>query len=364
MRKPHRIASLSLALSACVASLAAGCGPAGGVVVIVESDVTAPAQWNGVYEIRNNITISAALTLAPCAEVRAAPDVTISVPDRGPIRAVGTAACPVRFLSAKPVPAAGDWGRIDIYQSASNDSVLQYVEVRHANAGLYGALWLEDRATVGLDNARFVQINGRGIYADGASRFATFNAVSFEATGSELATVNPIALASMSRVTATGIADARVTLGGQEVQAAATWRNLGVALEVPTMTIRGGAVEIEAGSTVQFAPDAVLSVREGGSLRALGTASSPITFRSAKPTPAAGDWRRVHFYGTSANSNLLRNVNVLHGGDTTYGVLWVETGATLALESTTVSMASSCALTADGTVMETGSTLARCGSGS
>jgi hypothetical protein len=125
------------------------------------------------------------------------------------------------------------------------------------------------------------------------------------------------------------------------------------------MAITGGPVEVEAGSVLRMAPDAVLAVRDRGALRALGTVDRPITIESAKPAPAAGDWRRIEFYGTSTSANLLRHTHVRHAGDSTYGALWVEAGASLAVESATVTMTSSCALGGEGAVTG-GAALTRC----
>jgi hypothetical protein len=338
-----------------------GCGPGVRPVVIIEaSEINTATSWDGTYEIRNSVNITGALTLAPCTELRLAPSVTLSVRDGGSIRALGTAACPVRIVSAKPVQAAGDWERIDIYQSASNNSLFQHTEIRHGNGGQYGALWVESRAAVGLSNVRFAQISATALMAAEAGRFSAFESVSFDAVGSEVAKVGPVGLSSMTRVTVTNTMNPRVVLDGTRSEAASSWRNLGVPLEVPTMEVRGSAVEIEAGSVLRFKPDAVLSVRDGGSLRAMGTMASPITFESAKDAPAPGDWRRVEFYGTSGAGNLLRNVAIRHAGDTTYGVLWIETGATLAVESVTLSMNSSCDARVEGTLNETGGALMRC----
>lgn len=347
------------AISPAFAATACG-GPASPVVIVVDTPVTVATTWNGRYDIRTSIDINAPLEIAPCSVITIAPGAVISVRNGGSIRALGTAACPIRIQSAKPAPAAGDWERIDIYSTASSNSLFQHTEILHGNASIYGVVWVEDRASVGLDNVRIAQCTGTGVQLAGTARLSTFSNVSFEAIGPEVMKVGPVALASMGRLSATGIPNARVVLDGTTSAAAATWRSLGVPLEVPSMAIESGVIEIEAGSIVRFAPDAVISVRNGGALRALGTAASPIVFESAKPAQAAGDWRRIEFYQTSSSTNLLRNTTVRHGGDALYGVLWVEMGATLALESVTMNMNSSCDVGGEGTVNNTGSTITRC----
>lgn len=351
---------LALTVTAAIPVFSAGCGGAGPVVIVVETPVTVATTWNGRYDIRTSIDITAPLEIAPCSVITIAPGATLSVRDGGSIRALGTAACPIRFQSAKPVPAAGDWSRIDIYSSASSNSLFQHTEILHGDASIYGVVWVEDRASVGLDNVRIAQSSGTGVRLVNTARLSTFSNVRFEAIGPEVMKVGPVALASMGPLSATGIPNARVVLDGTNSAAAATWRALGVPLEVPSMAITSGAIEIEAGSVVRFAPEAVIAVRDGGALRSLGTAASPVVFESAKPAQAAGDWRRIEFYQSSSSTNLLRNTTVRHGGDPMYGVLWVEMGATLALESVTMNMNSSCDVGGEGTVNNTGSTVARC----
>ncbi|MDP3277199.1 MAG: hypothetical protein Q8Q09_18565 [Deltaproteobacteria bacterium] len=338
-----------------------GCGGSSAVtIVITESELSGTVMWNGTYEIRNSLTIRGPLTLAPCTRVRVAADVTISVRDRGSIRALGTAACPVQFESANPTPSAGDWGRIDIYSSASNDTLFQHTRISHGNGGTYGVVWVEDRATVGMDNVRFVQSRNRSIQVEAEGRVSTFANVSFESVDGELMKVPPVVIASLSPVTTVTTTNPRIVLDGSTMTGAAMWRNLGVSLEIPTTAIEAGAVEIAAGSVLRMLPEAVITVRNRGALRMLGTATQPVVIESAKATQAPGDWRRIDFTSTSESTNLLRNTTVRHGGDSTYGVLWVDTGATLALESTTLSMNSSCDVGGEGTVNMTTSMFMRC----
>ena len=91
-----------------------------------------------------------------------------------------------------------------------------------------------------------------------------------------------------------------------------------------------------------------------------GTAEKPVIIESAKTSPAAGDWRRFDLYATSTGTNLLRHTTVRHAGDSLYGVMWLEQGATLTLENATFTSNASCDLGGDSNPTATSSTFTRC----
>jgi len=69
----------------------------------------------------------------------------------------------------------------------------------------------------------------------------------------------------------------------------------------------GGVLTIEAGVTIRFTSDTILSVGEEGTGKLLvnGTTGDPVTFTSAFDTPGPGDWYGVVFNaGTVAGSKI------------------------------------------------------------
>ncbi len=337
----------------------AGCAPDAAFTVFEGTELTGNVTWSGTVEVRNSFDVRGTLTLARCTKVLLPSGGVVSVRGNGALKAEGTADCPVVMQSVKASPAAGDWSRIDIYADASNDSRLTHTRILHGDGTSYGVLWVDSRASVGLDDVTFEGSKATSVRLEREARLNSFSNVKFVKTNRALVSADADLVGSLTPMTATETPEARVLVTG-DVTRAATWKNLGVPVELPSMAVRGGALEVEAGSVLKAGPEAVISVSEGGGLRLLGTASAPVTLESAKSSPAAGDWRRIDLYASSLANNLLRHVTVRHGGDSSYGVLWLETGATVALESTSFSSNSSCEVGVDGTVNDTGSTFVRC----
>lgn len=81
--------------------------------------------------------------------------------------------------------------------------------------------------------------------------------------------------------------------------------------------IRGDAtLTIEAGVTIKMADGAGMNVgiNGNGSVIAKGTASEPIVITSANPTPAAGAWEGVLFWGDGPVPSALEHVHIKYAG--------------------------------------------------
>jgi|APLak6261678615_1056124.scaffolds.fasta_scaffold02466_2 hypothetical protein len=345
-------------VAAVVGLMVSACG--GGYQVFDGDTVSGTVTWSGITELRRSVTINGTLTLAPCAQVLMPGGANLLITDRGALRAVGTADCPVVIQSVKSAPAAGDWGRIDITATASNDTLFKHAEVRHGSGVNYGVVWVDSGASVGFEQVKFSKSANTSIQFEEGARASAFTGVTFDDCAGELVRAPPAVVAQLSPVVATNTTNPRVVLSGADSKAAATWKNLGVPLEVPSMNIISGVIEVEAGTTLKLAPQAVVAVRDGGGFRALGTAEKPVIIESAKTSPAAGDWRRFDLYATSTGTNLLRHTTVRHAGDSLYGVMWLEQGATLTLENATFTSNASCDLGGDSNPTATSSTFTRC----
>lgn len=337
-----------------------GCPEAGGGLTIFEGgELKGTVTWSGTVEVRSSFTLSGALTIAKCTTVLLPPDGQITVADNGALKAEGTADCPVTLKSVKSSPAAGDWNRIEIQRTASNDSKLTHTRVLHGNGELYGVIWVDDGASLGLDAVTFERSKDVSLQLEEGARLTTFRDVRFVDSGEQLVRTAASLVSALTPITTSGVARPRVVVRG-DLAAAASWRNLGVALQLPSMAFRGGALEVEAGAVLQLEPGAVITVAEGGALRLLGTAAAPVALESSKSSPAPGDWQRIDVLATAQANNLFRHVTVRHGGDAFYGVLWLDDAATFTLENSTFSQNSSCDISAGGTLNDSGSTFVRC----
>ena len=81
------------------------------------------------------------------------------------------------------------------------------------------------------------------------------------------------------------------------------------------LAVERGTLTIEPGVSLAFVGDVGLVTRRDGAIDAQGTADRPITFTSASPSPAPGDWRGLWLGSTEMPlSNRLDHVVVEFGG--------------------------------------------------
>ena len=116
---------------------------------------------------------------------------------------------------------------------------------------------------------------------------------------------------------------------------APVWQDFGAPFYVTTRTFVRGELTIAAGAEVEFAQDASLIVAAEGSLRAEGTAGSPIVFRGGEDLP--GYWKGIEI-GTVSAGNVLSNVlfrnagsEAWFGGPNSTGTLHVSSTGLVAL---------------------------------
>jgi len=110
----------------------------------------------------------------------------------------------------------------------------------------------------------------------------------------------------------------------------------GIVLITGTANLPAGAkLKVAPGTVVEFGPGALLQI--DGTLSAVGKAYAPIVFTSASSFPHPGDWQALRIENSSASGSVLNHVEMFYGGyDTNYnvpGMLFVRTGANIAIEN-------------------------------
>ncbi|HRW23041.1 MAG TPA: hypothetical protein P5298_01360 [Spirochaetia bacterium] len=105
-------------------------------VTLDSGTVTATRSW-GVLSVPLYIDagfrVEAILTIAAGTTLSMGPDTWIDVESSGSLRAVGTEAAPISFVSSKSTPAAGDWYGVTVDGNGSN---LTWCTVSHAGTGV------------------------------------------------------------------------------------------------------------------------------------------------------------------------------------------------------------------------------------
>lgn len=82
------------------------------------------------------------------------------------------------------------------------------------------------------------------------------------------------------------------------------------------VTVRGGRLSIEAGTTLEFAAGAGLRVEEGGSLYARGDDDDPIVLTGADDE--AGAWYGVLIDGSTSRDNVVEQTTIESGGESVW----------------------------------------------
>ncbi|MBA2662727.1 MAG: hypothetical protein H0U74_10560 [Bradymonadaceae bacterium] len=330
-----------------VSGLALGlvaCGPGDDALQPSEfaGTISQPTTWSGTVTLTGSVYVESTLTLEPCTTLLVRPNAAIDVQNNGSIRSMGTADCPVMIRSSNNVPAKGDWERIHIYSTSSNDTLLRHTHLHHANGSSYGGLWVDANASVELRNATFGDITGDAIVFEKGANVRGFSDVHVHKVEGFALRVGANQAGKIDSISGEQLGKPAVHVTGDTVTVAATWKDLELPFHVDAFYL-DARLELAAGSRMLIAPNVIIRIQNGGSFRALGTAEAPIIIESSKSAPAAGDWGQFEFYSSSANDNLFRHTTVRHGGaGGTYGALWLESGARLSLENSTFALNHTC----------------------
>lgn len=100
------------------------------------------------------------------------------------------------------------------------------------------------------------------------------------------------------------------------ISSSETWTTYGspYIIEGNVTIASGRTLQINPGVQVKFAKGKNITITCSGTLSAVGTASSGITFTSNAGSPAAGDWRGIIFSGSGSNGSSLSYCTLSYGG--------------------------------------------------
>lgn len=305
-------------------------------VLVNGGAVTNAAKWKNIgvpYFIKQNLSIKAAVEIEAGNTMIMGNGVKISVSDSGSIKAAGTKESPIIFTSSKSSKSAGDWRLIEIYNTASSDNSFEYTTLEFGGDGDYGLLWIDENVNVSINNSVFKDSSSYGIYFENGAVLKSFSQNNL----SNIA-LNPISIEAndvikLDKFTTANNPKNTVLIRGGSTDKAGTWKNIGIPYENKNNVYFKSDIEVEAGTVFLMAPNTKFTISDSGSLRLKGTQNENITIKSAKSSPAAGDWYEIDIYGTANNNNIWDYVNVSHGGGNDYGQVWVDDGASLTLNN-------------------------------
>jgi len=290
--------------------------------------ITQPETWTAAaspHVVPFDVEIGATVTLEACAVVLIAAGATVTVQAGGSLVAQGTAQQPVAIMARDSAPFASiralDGGTLSLtyttvagggdplngvpdYAGALDiraDQTLPPAEILHADH-----LVVQDSASQGIY-----------LHESGAFSAASTGVVITGSKGYPVhAWANLVGTIPAGVYTGNGTDEILVS-GGDAGQTIARWDvtfgNHGVPYHVGSTSAEGrldvggdatatATMTIDPGVTLRFKPGGALyvdyshgSTAASGTLIAMGTAASPITFTSASATPVAGDWLGLNF---------------------------------------------------------------------
>ena len=121
---------------------------------------------------------------------------------------------------------------------------------------------------------------------------------------------------------------------GGTVSASETWP-VGDYLVKGTLYLKG-TLTIPACTVLRLAPETNIIVDTGGALKLLGGATTKVRVTSSNTTPSAGDWGYIEFRSTSSSGDSEIHHSVLEYGGKGYGAIFVASGASVAIDHTTI----------------------------
>ncbi len=306
--------------------------------------------WSaGIHDV-DDVYVNGALTVEPCAVLRMAPGATLSVREGGSLTMDGTA--DERILVTSQGTSAGSWGLIDFSgNSAAQGNRMVNVDVEYGGGtSAQTQVWLDNDSSVEIRDSTFMQSAGVGIRAEADATLRSFEGNVITDNEGAAMRMHPSVVGDLGAGTyGPNAVDGIVVTVGVVIEDA-VWSVADAPYLVSDVSVDGDAsattLELTAGTEIRFSPEGGLRVRQNGALRLMGTEVDPVIVQSASPRPAAGDWEEIRIEEGSLNqTNRIEFAEIRHGGGDGLGMVFVESGAQIAISNSLVELSGGPGLT-------------------
>jgi len=299
----------------------------------ITDDITENTTWEAKYvyyvDQSINVTNNSILTIEPGTIIKFGQgkelDVSYRSSSTGNIIALGTEKAPILFTSQAQVKSKGDWWGVWLYEGA-DASEFRYCTFEYAGgsgwSGGEGAITINLAENVAIDNCTFKKSDSYGVRIyQSQSGLSSFTYNSFIDN-----TINDLKLYAynVSYIGEGNMFSKDIDVQGSLVDAPGdvVWRKqnasyilINAYTEVGSIT--GTTLLIEAGASIQFSNFGMTiayTSAKYGMIKAMGTATDPITITSAAANPSNGDWTAITFYDGSSMGSLFEYCNFSYGG--------------------------------------------------
>jgi hypothetical protein len=258
------------------------------------------------------------MTISPGVVFRFSAGTWLTVEQGGSLTSGGTAAQPVIMTGRDKTP--GFWNGVYFQYANSVQNALNYTVIEYGGGSVNSGA--SNLYAVGLSSSLArIKLNQVTLRESAGSGFGVSNNVVIDQFDGVLSTANKarpgympansVGVLGKTSAFASNVNDTLYIEPGP-VSTTQTWPRLDVPYQVGGSIEVNGALTLEPGTTLRFASSSYLSVNQGGSMNAVGTAPLPITFTGTQATP--GFWDGLYFYYSNSASNELRHVVVEYGG--------------------------------------------------
>ncbi len=285
-------------------------------------------EFNAVpYRATNRWYITSPLTLMPGVEIQFAEDASVIVNDEGRITAVGTEDEQITFTGDEET--RGYWKGIQV-NTGGSANVFDYVNIEYSGGQQWSgasdsaaAVHLGTTSELHISNSTFLDNAGRALHAGGQDvDISGFAGNSFIENEKPIHVHTNLAgeINADTVFTDNDEQAVRVAFGNSDaVRDAQTWQAIEVPFLVTNRTYVKNALNIDAGTTIQFLEDASMIIDDEGSISANGEAGNEVVFTGEEET--VGFWKGLGVYTTTAD-NVLTHTVISYAGSSQW------TGAT------------------------------------
>ena len=287
-------------------------------VHVYDSDIVTAQTWKKLdipyyFRSTNAYNIKAGLTLEAGTTLIFNSGSLLEVDQGGSLNAVGTVAAPILFTGQEKNP--GYWDGIQFYRSNSNKNLLNHVIVEYGVKNIDTVSFDSSPTRLSIKNTLSHHASDLGLYLyDTSIKLDAFENVTLTDNDRPISLPSNMVGKLGTDSTYSGNTDNRIHIFEQDITTAQTWKKLDVPYFLRSTTAYDidADLTIEAGSKLIFNASSGFDVNSNGSLKAIGTASNPITFTGLEH--AQGYWQGIEFYRSNSSNNILDYVIVEDGG--------------------------------------------------